>query len=76
MAMVDTVKQLLKAQRTGNFLLYLETLKEMLPFYAAAGHLHYTKSVYLYIQDMLQLKETNREVFDQLVSGLFCRTQK
>lgn len=71
MAMVDTVKQLLKAQRTGNFLLYLETLKEMLPFYAAAGHLHYTKSVYLYIQDMLQLKETNREVFDQLVSGLF-----
>ena len=50
MDMVDLLRTFLRAERTGNWPLHLQTLQEMLPYYAAAGHNLYTKSVYIYLQ--------------------------
>ena len=47
--MIDLLRQFLKAERTGNWHLHLKTLQAMLPYFAAAGHNLYTKSVYIYI---------------------------
>ena len=69
--MVKLVKCLIKAQRVGDFPLYLKTLKDMLPFFASSGHWNYTRCVYLYIQDMTDLQEKNKTLFDQLMSGHF-----
>ena len=41
----------------------------MLPYLAAAGHNHYTKSGSLYLQSMLQLHENNPDVFRAFVNG-------
>ena len=54
MRMVDLLRQFLKAERTGNWHLHLKSLQEMLPYFAAAGHNLYTKSVHIYLQQMIQ----------------------
>ena len=42
----------MKAQRMGNWLLHLEAISEMLPFFASSGHYLYAKSAYLYLQSL------------------------
>ena len=48
-------------------MLYLQTL----PFLATTGHSNYAKSVHLYLQDMLDLEESDPEVFKRYVTGVF-----
>lgn len=55
----------------GNFKLHPKTLPSMLPFYAASGHKSYTKSVHVYLQDMLNLEENNPIVFAYFSDGYF-----
>ena len=69
MSTVDILKRFLKAERTGNWLLHLSVVHEMLPYLAAAGHNAYTKSAYLYLQLMNQLEETHPEVFKSFTDG-------
>lgn len=38
MNMVDTLRTFIKAERTGNWNLHLQTVREMLLYFAAAGH--------------------------------------
>ena len=47
MSTVDILERFLKAERTGNWLLHLSIVHEMLHYLAAAGHNSYTKSAYL-----------------------------
>ncbi|KAG1689105.1 hypothetical protein GQR58_007844 [Nymphon striatum] len=61
----------LRTQRTGDFKLYLKSLVDMLLFLAAAGHTHYTKSVHLHIQDMLQLEDSIPDIYNAFMSGLY-----
>ena len=44
MKMQDIVRCFIKVERTGNWKLHLQALYEMLPFFAAAGHIIYTQS--------------------------------
>ena len=55
MDMIDLLRRFLRALRMGDFLLYLGTLQEMLPHFAASGHNNYVKSAHVYIQDMIEL---------------------
>ena len=64
MEMVDTLKLFIMAERIGNWNLHVVALKKMLPFYAAAGHNLYTKSVHLYLQQMQKLQEKHPNVYD------------
>ena len=71
MDLIDLLCRFLRALRVGDFLLYLRTLQEMLPYFAACGHNNYAKSVHVYIQDMIELEQLNPDMFCQLKSGLF-----
>ena len=44
-------------------------LKKMLPYFAAAGHHHYPKSGYMYLQQMCNLNATHPDVYKAFSSG-------
>ena len=69
MDMVDILWSFLRAERTGNWLQHLQVLQEMLPYLAAAGHNLYTKSIYIYLQDMQQLQQQHPDVFHCFMRG-------
>ena len=50
MDMIDILRKYIRAERTGNWELHLQTVSEMLPYLAASGHNNYTKSAWLYLQ--------------------------
>ena len=57
--MFEKAKQFIKAERTGNWGLHFKATMEMMSFFAAAGHNNYLKSSHVYLQNMLDLKNTN-----------------
>lgn len=69
--MVSIFRKFLKAERTGDWDLYLSSLSEMLPYLAAAGHNLYAKSVRLFLQMMQELETSNPQLFGQFASGKF-----
>jgi len=50
MRMVNLAKEFVFAERTGNFELHLKCISDMIPFFHAAGHIHYAKTAHLYLQ--------------------------
>jgi len=70
MDMIDIIRRYIWAERTGNWELHLQTLSEMLPFLAASGHNNYTKSVWIYLQQMSHLQEDHPEVYEHFGKGL------
>jgi len=69
MEMVELLRTFVKAERTGNWQLHFSTLKQMLPYFTAAGHNMYAKSVYLYLADMQKLSTTNPELYEYFMKG-------
>ena len=49
--------------------MHLTVMRRMLPFLAASGHNHYTKSLHLYIQKMDHLEEQHPEVYQYFMQG-------
>ena len=66
MRMVDILHQFIKAERIGNWELHLQTVKEMLPYLAAAGHNLYVKSARMYLQTMADLPNQHPDVYQEL----------
>ncbi|CAG2257195.1 unnamed protein product [Mytilus edulis] len=69
MDMIDILRRFIKAERTGNWELHLQTVKDMLPYLAASRHNLYVKSSRVYLQQMENLKTTHPEVLAFLQSG-------
>lgn len=69
MEMVSLLRTFIKAERTGNWLLHLQTVQKMLPYFAAAGHNHYSKSAYIYLQMMKDLPKTHHIVHEHFLNG-------
>ena len=67
--MVDIMCTFLKAERTGNVLLHQQSVKSMLPYFAASGHYLYAKSAYVYLQQMQQLPFSQPEVYKSFLDG-------
>lgn len=53
---VGILKQYIRAERTGNWSLLLQSLGKMINLFAATGHIHYAKSGRLFLQEMLRVK--------------------
>ncbi|CAB3994259.1 Hypothetical predicted protein [Paramuricea clavata] len=68
--MIRTAWELIKADRTGSWLMHLHAISDCLPIFAAAGHSNYLKSAYLYLQSMASLQKGNLSVFRKLMNGL------
>ena len=47
--MIDILKQFIKAERTGDWELHLQSLYSMLPYFAASGRDLYAKSGYVFL---------------------------
>ena len=62
MEMICILRDFIKAEKTGNWNMHLESLKSMLPYFVASGHNLYIKSAWIYINQMENLKEQNTEV--------------
>ena len=61
----------LRAEREGDFLIQQECLKDMLPYFFAAGHQHYARYITWYLR---QVQNIPREARTDLLSGaLVCR---
>lgn len=71
MSLVSILRTFIRAGRTGNWLLYLQALKEMLPYLAASGHYNYTKSLVLYLSKIEKLDDSHPHVYSKFIEGLF-----
>ena len=67
--MVSIACKLTEADRSGNWMLHREALREMLPYFAASGHYLYAKSTYLYLQTMHELEHSNPKVYEMFLNG-------
>ena len=64
---IDIVKCYVRAERTGDWLLHLSCIDQMLNLFAATGQIHYTQSARLYLQNMTDLPDKHPEIFRQFV---------
>ena len=75
MEMINILRKFIRAERTGNWGLHLQALFEMLPFLAASGHNNYTKSLWIYLQQMSSLKDDcfykHKNQYWQISFGLY-----
>lgn len=69
MKCVETVKLFLLTERTGDWLLHLHIVHEMLPVFAATGHVNYAKSARLYLQQMHELSTTHPFMYNNFLNG-------
>eukprot|EP00794_Sanderia_malayensis_P020950 gene20950-23000_t len=67
--MVEIPCKFIKAERTGNYHLHWQAVKDMLPYFAASGHSLYAKLAYVYLQTMSKLEETHPNVCQMFANG-------
>lgn len=53
----------IRAQRCGNFSLYVESLQALAPYFFALDHYNYARWLPIHIQDLLELDEHTLEAF-------------
>ena len=59
----------IKAERTGDWTLHLQTVQEMLPYLAASGHNLYAKSARIYLQHMTELQQMHPQIYEKFCQG-------
>ena len=69
------VMSFVRSIRTGDFNLYKVTIAQLLPWFFALNHTHYARWLSVHLCDMLQLKETNPDVFNHFNEGHFVITK-
>ena len=69
-SMIEILLKAVKSERTGNWMLHLQTVHEMLPFFTASGHNLYAKCAYLYLNQMAQLEREHPKVYADFQRGL------
>ena len=70
--MLQTARDLIKADRTGSWMMHLRSVLDCLPIFAAAGHFNYLKSAYLYLQEMSKLESRHPDVQYMLILPKVC----
>ena len=63
------LRQHLRAERLGNWKIYLDALYKMLPYFAACGRNSYTKSVLLYLQQMNNLERNSPQLYQDFMAS-------
>ena len=69
MDMIDILRNFIRSERIGDWTLHLQTLSNMSPYLAAAGHISYTKSIYVYLQRLAKLSVQQPEVQRHFMEG-------
>ncbi len=69
---VTLMHHFVSAERCGDWALHLDTVREMMPHFHAAGHFAYAKYAHLYLQEMSELEDKMAtDEFRQFTSGYF-----
>lgn len=68
-AMVTSLLQFLKAERTGNWKLHLSSIAAMLPYYFAMDRQNYARFLPVYLADMQRLELTHPDVYNGFAAG-------
>ena len=66
---IDIVRLFVRAERVGDWDLYLISVKKMINLFAATGHINYAKCARLHLQNMLDLKNTHPWVYERFRGG-------
>ena len=65
------INQFVRAQREGNFLLYIDVLDKFMSWFFALDHVHYSRWLLVHIRDLVCLKERHPALFDEFRKGNF-----
>ena len=68
---VNVLKSFIRAERTGNWSLHLQTLSNMINLFAATGHISYAKCARLHLQNMLHLEAEHPWVYEKFAAHGF-----
>ena len=68
---IGLLLQFIRSAREANWMLHLQCLLEMLPWFCAYDRTNYSRYLPVYILHMLRLSTTHPVAHDQLVSGDF-----
>ena len=70
--------RLVRSFREGNFKLYIESIKEMLPWVFALDHQNYARWLSVHLRDMLELSQKHPDIHQEFTRGSFVvhKTQK
>ena len=63
--MIEIICMFIKAERTANFDLHLDSVWEMLLYFAPSSHHLYARSAHIYLPTMQNLEATNKRVHEQ-----------
>mgnify|MGYP000055450759 FL=1 len=69
--MVNALLQQVKAERSGNWELYLSTLAVITPDFYAFDRPNYSRWLPIYIEDMRKLKSKHPQVYEEFSAGNF-----
>ena len=69
--MVACLRDLVRADREGNWNLHLQSVQAVLPFFAACDRINYLRWASLYLEDMRKLPDTAPAVHQAFINGKF-----
>lgn len=67
--LISLMLDLVRADRTGNYKLHLETVGKCLPIFHCLDRLNYARWCSVYLGDMHRLKQNAPEAYDELCKG-------
>ena len=68
---MSLIKNLIKADRDGDFLLHIKTMVDLCPVFQGCGSINYLRYGSFYVEILKQLKETHPEVYFEFLNGGF-----
>jgi len=66
-----TILSFTHSVREGNFILYIDTLLALAPWFFVCDQTNYARWLPVHIRDMISLENTHPDVFEQFRSGFF-----
>ena len=69
--LIDLMNDLIRADRTGNWSLHLQTIHKLQPLFHVFDRTNYARWCNVYLEDMLTLQTTAPEVFKNFEDGRF-----
>ena len=69
--MVSILKDLVRADREGNWQLHLQTIQSALPIFAGCDHTNYYRWAAVYLEDMRRLQKDAPDVYENFAAGKF-----
>ena len=66
-----SILMFVRSIREGNFKLYIQTLKQPIPWFFALDHINYARWLPVHLRDIVSLPEKNPELLNEFSAGKF-----